>query len=246
MRLRFYIDPDTKQPHIYNHNAAEKEAKEVNSQFPPGWNEERVRQVLAHYEQQTEEEAVAENEAAFEQEMRKTVEFVEVANSKLWTIRQGRGTPLLLCHGGPGGFYDIEVVADMIDDLVTVYGYDQRACGMSTGNPPFTVDSFVSDMEALRQHWQISKWIVAGVSFGAELARAYCISHGECALALVYESGAGLISENPAKWREEYVANYRNRFSDEEWQRISELKKKRNNATGFERSLPFDIKDSCH
>ena len=36
------------------------------SKFPPGWNEERVHRVLAHYEQQTEEEAVAEDEAAFE------------------------------------------------------------------------------------------------------------------------------------------------------------------------------------
>jgi hypothetical protein len=34
--------------------------------FPPGWDEERVRRVLAHYEVQTEEEAVAEDESAFE------------------------------------------------------------------------------------------------------------------------------------------------------------------------------------
>jgi hypothetical protein len=32
--------------------------------FPPGWDEERVRKVLAHYEEQTEEEATAEDEAA--------------------------------------------------------------------------------------------------------------------------------------------------------------------------------------
>jgi len=32
--------------------------------FPPGWNAERVKRVLAHYENQTEEEAVAEDEAA--------------------------------------------------------------------------------------------------------------------------------------------------------------------------------------
>lgn len=36
------------------------------SKFPPGWDEKRVREVLAHYESQTEEEAVAEDEAAFE------------------------------------------------------------------------------------------------------------------------------------------------------------------------------------
>jgi len=34
--------------------------------FPPGWDEERVRRVLEHYESQTEEEAVAEDEAAYE------------------------------------------------------------------------------------------------------------------------------------------------------------------------------------
>jgi hypothetical protein len=34
------------------------------SKFPPNWDEERVKRVLAHYEEQTEEEAVAEDEAA--------------------------------------------------------------------------------------------------------------------------------------------------------------------------------------
>ena len=34
--------------------------------FPTGWDEQRVRRVLKHYEQQTEEQAVAEDEAAYE------------------------------------------------------------------------------------------------------------------------------------------------------------------------------------
>ena len=36
------------------------------SRFPPGWNEMRVRQVIDYYESLTEDEAVAEAEAAFE------------------------------------------------------------------------------------------------------------------------------------------------------------------------------------
>ena len=32
--------------------------------FPPGWDQERVKRVLAHYEMQTEDEALAEDEAA--------------------------------------------------------------------------------------------------------------------------------------------------------------------------------------
>ena len=34
--------------------------------FPPGWDEDRVRRVLEHYDKQSEEEAVAEDEAAYE------------------------------------------------------------------------------------------------------------------------------------------------------------------------------------
>mgnify|MGYP001245894265 CR=1 FL=1 len=37
----------------------------TNKSFPPGWNEERVRRVLEHYERQSDEQAVAEDEAAF-------------------------------------------------------------------------------------------------------------------------------------------------------------------------------------
>jgi hypothetical protein len=36
------------------------------SKFPPGWDEGRVKRVLEHYESQTEDEAVAEDEASFE------------------------------------------------------------------------------------------------------------------------------------------------------------------------------------
>ena len=36
------------------------------SRFPAGWNEARVRRVLEHYEGQTEDVAVAEDEAAFQ------------------------------------------------------------------------------------------------------------------------------------------------------------------------------------
>jgi hypothetical protein len=34
--------------------------------FPAGWDEERVRRVLEHYENQTDDEALAEDEAASE------------------------------------------------------------------------------------------------------------------------------------------------------------------------------------
>jgi hypothetical protein len=55
------------------------------SAFPPGWDEDRVRRVLAHYEEQTEEEAVAEDEAALED---KAQTLMEVPNDLVPTVRQ--------------------------------------------------------------------------------------------------------------------------------------------------------------
>lgn len=38
------------------------------NEFPPGWNEERVQNVIAYYDQQSEDEAVAEADAALQNE----------------------------------------------------------------------------------------------------------------------------------------------------------------------------------
>jgi hypothetical protein len=55
------------------------------SGFPKGWNEDRVKKVLAHYEDQTEEEAVAEDEAAWED---RSATFIEVPTKLLPRIRK--------------------------------------------------------------------------------------------------------------------------------------------------------------
>ncbi len=55
------------------------------NRFPPGWDEERVRRVIAHYEQQSEEEAVAEDEAAFEDQ---TQTVMEIPNELVPAVRK--------------------------------------------------------------------------------------------------------------------------------------------------------------
>lgn len=55
------------------------------SRFPPGWDEERVRRLFSHYEDQTEDEAVAEDEAAFEDESQA---FIEVPKDLIPAVRR--------------------------------------------------------------------------------------------------------------------------------------------------------------
>ncbi len=55
------------------------------SRFPKGWDEERVKRVLDHYENQTEDEAFAEDEAAWE-DISQT--FIEVPNELVPAVRE--------------------------------------------------------------------------------------------------------------------------------------------------------------
>ncbi len=53
--------------------------------FPPGWDEEKVRRVLEHYESQSEEEALAEDEAAYEDDSQT---IMEIPNELVPSVRE--------------------------------------------------------------------------------------------------------------------------------------------------------------
>jgi len=55
------------------------------SKFPTGWDEKRVKRVLEHYETQSEDEAVAEDEAAYEDTDQT---FMEIPNELIPVVRE--------------------------------------------------------------------------------------------------------------------------------------------------------------
>ncbi len=56
----------------------------TGTRFPPGWDEGRVQRLLSHYESQTEDEEVAEDEAAFD-DPSQTV--MQIPNELVPTVR---------------------------------------------------------------------------------------------------------------------------------------------------------------
>ncbi len=54
-------------------------------EFPTGWDEDRVKKVILHYETQSDEEAIAEDEAAFEDTAQA---LVNVPHDLLPAVRQ--------------------------------------------------------------------------------------------------------------------------------------------------------------
>jgi hypothetical protein len=55
------------------------------SKFPPNWDEKRVQDVIAHYESQSEDQAVAEDEAAYEDT---SLTYMEIPNDLVSKVRE--------------------------------------------------------------------------------------------------------------------------------------------------------------
>lgn len=144
-----------------------------------------------------------------------TETLVNVNGVTLWTATQGEGFPFVLCHGGPGGYDDMEPLSVALAHTATLHRYDQRGCGRSSQTPPYTLETYLQDLDGLRQYWGHSSWIVAGHSWGAGLALAYAIRYPERVRALVYISGTGV----KGGWGEEYRKNRWSRLTPEEQQR---------------------------
>ena len=156
-----------------------------------------------------------------------TEAMVDLGGAQIWTSQQGTASstaageapPLVLLHGGPGLWEDFAPLAEMVDDLVEVYRYDQRGSGRSDREGPYDIATAVADLEALRKQWWQPRMIVGGHSFGAGLALAYAVEHPERVAALVLISGTGVDLE----WREEARAEAAARRSPEHRSRLAEL-----------------------
>jgi proline iminopeptidase len=156
-------------------------------------------------------------------------EYVDLEGARIWTATQGSGEALVLLHGGPGGHDQVGPVAEMLDDLVLVHRYEQRSSGRSAGNPPYTVERWLDDLERLRVHWGHDVWIIAGHSFGAELALAYAAAFPKRARAVIYMSCLPAVSAN-RRGEEEFRANRAARIPQALQTRFVELRRLRDES----------------
>ncbi len=112
------------------------------------------------------------------------------------------GVPALFLHGGPGAgatpthrrFFDPQHYRIVI--------FDQRGAGRSTPLGALadnTMAHLIGDMEALRRHLGIERWIVFGGSWGSTLALAYAESYPARCLALVLR-GIFLCRNSEVEW----------------------------------------------
>lgn len=109
-----------------------------------------------------------------------TLNYEEVGNPQ--------GKPVVYLHGGPGG--GINAIARRFYDpeFYRIILFDQRGSGKSTPSGELSTNTtwdLVSDMERLRNHLSIDRWLVFGGSWGSTLSLSYAIRHPEKVLGLI-------------------------------------------------------------
>lgn len=107
-------------------------------------------------------------------------------NAMHWeTCGNPRGKPAVVLHGGPGSGCTPWHRRLFDPQAYRVVLFDQRGCGRSTphASAPDTdlesnnTSNLIADIERLRQHLDVDRWLVLGGSWGSTLALAYAETH---------------------------------------------------------------------
>ena len=98
------------------------------------------------------------------------------------------GIPVVFLHGGPGAGSTPKHRRFFDPAAYRIIVYDQRGAGRSTPLGELrdnTTPHLIDDLEALRHHLGVARWIVFGGSWGSTLALAYAEAHPERVAGLV-------------------------------------------------------------
>jgi len=123
---------------------------------------------------------------------------------RLYFERCGKpdGLPVLFLHGGPGSGCNPRQRQLFDPARFQVVLFDQRGCGRSTprgGCHANTTRELIDDIERLRLHLGIGRWLVFGGSWGAALGVAYCSAHPQACLGAILR-GSFLTGQPDLDW----------------------------------------------
>jgi len=112
------------------------------------------------------------------------------------------GKPVVFVHGGPGGGTEPKQRRFFDPKAYRIILFDQRGCGKSTPHASLdenTTWHLIADMEALRAHLGVERWLVFGGSWGSTLALAYAEQHPARVTELVLR-GIFLLRKQEIDW----------------------------------------------
>jgi proline iminopeptidase len=112
------------------------------------------------------------------------------------------GIPAVFLHGGPGSGCESYHRRFFDPSRYRLVLFDQRGCGRSRPHASLqgnTTQALIADIETIRQHLGIERWLVFGGSWGSTLALAYAQTHPQRVSRLVLR-GIFLCREEEIRW----------------------------------------------
>jgi len=106
--------------------------------------------------------------------------YYTVNGHKLWTVSFGKGDPLFLIAGGPGGTHYGLRSFDSLSKTNTLVYYDGLGRGKSDTAKKvseYTIERDVEDLEGLRKAMGFEKINILGHSYGGVVAQGYAVKH---------------------------------------------------------------------
>ena len=131
------------------------------------------------------------------------------------------GKPAIFVHGGPGGGGDRDARRFFDPSGYRIIVFDQRGAGRSRPHASLennTTWHLVDDMERLRRHLGIERWLVFGGSWGSTLSLVYAQTHPEVVSELVLR-GIFLLRTKELQW---FYQHGTSELFPEQWQRFLE------------------------
>lgn len=119
------------------------------------------------------------------------------------------GMPVVFVHGGPGGGTNADQRRFFDPQKYRIILFDQRGSGQSTPAAELkdnTTWDLVADLEKIREHLNIKKWVVFGGSWGSTLALTYAIVHPDQVHHLILR-GIFLCRPSEIKWFYQFGAS---------------------------------------
>lgn len=112
---------------------------------------------------------------------RPKVPGAQIAYKKFTANHPKKKLKFICMPGGPGGDHSIFAShTDFLTQFGDVILFDPRGCGLSHANgaEDYQIETYIDDIEALRQHFQIeSNFILLGISYGSMAAQGYAVKY---------------------------------------------------------------------
>ncbi len=156
-------------------------------------------------------------------------QYYTINGAKLWVVVVGKGEPLIIIPGGPGGNHLAYRSFDSLSrkgniQLIYFDAFGRGKSDTAKNVKEYTINRDVEDVEGLRKALNLEKVSLLGHSYGSLVAQSYALKHGKNVSHLIIANGfhSGVMwQENDDNCNHEIKTNY-----PEVWKDLMAIRKK--------------------